>query len=109
MDGATANALPGAVPEEVKQERLARFMELQAEISTEKLERKVGSVQTVLVDAIDGELAIGRSKADAPEIDGLVQIQDGAAAGLKPGDFCEVRIMGSDEHDLFGVVGEGED
>jgi ribosomal protein S12 methylthiotransferase len=109
VDGATANALPGAVPEEVKQERLARFMALQAEISTEKLERKIGSVQTVLVDAIDGELAIGRSKADAPEIDGLVQIQDGAAAGLKPGDFCEVRIMGSDEHDLFGLVGEDED
>ncbi|TNJ34956.1 30S ribosomal protein S12 methylthiotransferase RimO [Arenimonas terrae] len=109
VDGATANALPDAVPEEVKQERLARFMELQAQISTEKLERKIGSVQTVLVDAIDGELAIGRSKADAPEIDGLVQIQDGAAAGLKPGDFCEVRIMGSDEHDLFGLVGEEED
>ena len=109
VDGAPANDLPGAVPEEVKQERLARFMELQSQISAGKLERKVGSVQTVLVDAIDGELAIGRSKADAPEIDGLVQIQDGAAAGLKPGDFCEVRIMGSDEHDLFGLVGDDED
>ncbi|MBY4598480.1 30S ribosomal protein S12 methylthiotransferase RimO [bacterium BD-1] len=109
VEGASANDLPGAVPEEVKQERLARFMELQAQISSEKLERKVGSVQTVLVDEIDGELAIGRSKADAPEIDGLVQIQDGAAAGLKPGDFCEVRIMGSDEHDLFGLVGDEED
>ncbi|MFY2764510.1 30S ribosomal protein S12 methylthiotransferase RimO [Arenimonas sp. MALMAid1274] len=109
VDGAQANALPDAVPEEVKQERLARFMALQAEISTDKLERKVGTVQTVLVDEIDGELAIGRSKADAPEIDGLVQIQDGAAAGLKPGDFCEVRIMGSDEHDLFGLVGDEED
>jgi ribosomal protein S12 methylthiotransferase len=109
VDGAKANDLPDAVPEEVKQERLARFMELQAQISAEKLERKVGTVQTVLVDEIDGELAIGRSKADAPGIDGLVQIQDGAAAGLKPGDFCEVRIMGSDEHDLFGLVGEEED
>ena len=109
VEGAGANDLPGAVPEEVKQERLARFMALQAEISADKLERKVGTVQTVLVDEIDGELAIGRSKADAPEIDGLVQIQDGAAAGLKPGDFCEVRIMGSDEHDLFGLVGDDED
>ena len=109
VDGARANDLPDAVPEEVKQERLARFMELQAQISAEKLERKVGTVQTVIIDEIDGELAIGRSKADAPEIDGLVQIQDGAAAGLKPGDFCEVRIMGSDEHDLFGLVGEEED
>jgi ribosomal protein S12 methylthiotransferase len=109
VDGAKANGLPDAVPEEVKQERLARFMELQAQISAEKLERKVGTVQTVLVDEIDGELAIGRSKADAPGIDGLVQIQDGAAAGLKPGDFCEVRIMGSDEHDLFGLVGDEDD
>ena len=106
VEGAAANALPGAVPDEVKQERLARFMELQAQISAEKLERKVGTVQRCLVDAIDGELAIARSMADAPEIDGLVQIQDGAAAGLKPGDFCDVRIMGSDEHDLFGLVGE---
>ena len=109
VDGARANDLPDPVPEEVKQERLARFMELQAQISAEKLERKVGTVQTVLIDEIDGELAIGRSKADAPGIDGLVQIQDGAAAGLKPGDFCEVRIMGSDEHDLFGLVGSDED
>ena len=109
VDGAAANALPDPVPEEVKQERLARFMELQAEISTEKLERKVGTVQRCLVDAIDGELAIARSMADAPEIDGLVQIQDGEAAGLKPGDFCDVRIMGSDEHDLFGLVGDEEE
>jgi ribosomal protein S12 methylthiotransferase len=104
VDGAKANALPDPVPEELKQERLARFMELQAEISTEKLERKIGSVQKVLIDAIDGELAIGRSMADAPEIDGLVQIQDGAEHGLKPGQFVDVRIMGSDEHDLFGLV-----
>lgn len=109
VEGAAANALPGEVPDEVKQERLARFMELQAQISAEKLERKVGTVQRCLVDAIDGELAIARSMADAPEIDGLVQIQDGAAAGLKPGDFCDVRIMGSDEHDLFGLVGDDED
>jgi ribosomal protein S12 methylthiotransferase len=104
VDGARANDLPDPVPEEVKQERLARFMELQAEISTEKLERKVGTVQKVLIDAIDGELAIGRSMADAPEIDGLVQVQDGAEHGLKPGQFVDVRIMGSDEHDLFGLV-----
>ncbi|GGA72532.1 ribosomal protein S12 methylthiotransferase RimO [Arenimonas soli] len=109
VDGAAANALPDPVPEEVKQERLARFMALQAEISAEKLERKVGTVQRCLVDAIDGELAIARSMADAPEIDGLVQIQDGEAAGLRAGDFCDVRIMGSDEHDLFGLVGDDEE
>ena len=104
VDGAAANALPDPVPEDVKQERLARFMALQAEISADKLERKVGSVQRCLVDAIDGELAIARSRADAPEIDGLVQIQDGAEAGLQPGQFVDVRIMGADEHDLFGLV-----
>jgi ribosomal protein S12 methylthiotransferase len=109
VDGAAANALPDPVPEALKQERLARFMELQAEISAERLEARVGSRQQVLVDVIDGELAIGRSRADAPEIDGTVQIQDGAAAGLRPGDFVEVDIMGSDEHDLYGLVaGESE-
>ncbi|MDH5834053.1 30S ribosomal protein S12 methylthiotransferase RimO [Luteimonas kalidii] len=100
--GATANALPDAVPEAVKQARLARFMEVQAEISAQKLEAKVGSVQRCLVDLVDGELAIARSMADAPEIDGVVQVQDGRDAGLQPGDFVDVRILGSDEHDLYG-------
>jgi ribosomal protein S12 methylthiotransferase len=100
--GATANALPDPVPEDVKQQRLARFMERQAGISTAKLEAKVGSVQRCLVDALDGELAIARSMADAPEIDGVVQVQDGLAAGLVPGQFVDVEILGSDEHDLYG-------
>ena len=104
VDGAAANLLPDPVPEDVKQERLARFMALQAEISADKLERKVGTVQRCLVDALDGELAIARSMADAPEIDGLVQIQDGAEAGLQAGRFVDVRIMGADENDLFGLV-----
>ena len=88
----------------MKQERLARFMNLQSQISEGKLAAKVGSVQRCLVDVIDGELAIARSMADAPEIDGLVQIQDGRDAGLQPGEFVNVEIMGSDEHDLFGEV-----
>ncbi|MBN8715728.1 MAG: 30S ribosomal protein S12 methylthiotransferase RimO [Xanthomonadales bacterium] len=104
VEGAAANALPDPVPEDVKQERLARFMERQAAISEARLAAKVGTVQQVLVDAIDGELAIARSMADAPEIDGLVQVQDGREAGLKPGEFARVRIMGSDEHDLYGEV-----
>ena len=104
VEGAKANELPDPVPEAVKQERLARFMERQAGISTAKLESKVGSVQRCLVDAIDGELAIARSMADAPEIDGLVQIQNGLEAGLTPGQFVEVEILGSDEHDLYGEV-----
>jgi ribosomal protein S12 methylthiotransferase len=105
--GAAANALPDPVPEALKQERLARFMERQAAISTARLEAKVGSVQRCLVDAIDGELAIARSMADAPEIDGLVQVQDGREAGLVPGEFVDVEILGSDEHDLYGEVAWG--
>ena len=104
VEGAAANALPDPVPEEVKQERLARFMQRQAAISAARLEAKVGSVQRCIVDAIDGELAIARSTADAPEIDGLVQVQDGRDAGLQPGDFVDVEILGSDEHDLYGEV-----
>ena len=104
VEGAAANALPDPVPEEVKQERLARFMDLQSQISEVKLAAKVGTVQRCLVDAIDGELSIARSMADAPEIDGLVQIQDGRDAGLRPGEFVDVQIMGNDEHDLFGEV-----
>ena len=66
-------------------------------------------MQRCLVDLIDGELAIARSMADAPEIDGLVQVQDGFEAGLQPGQFVNVRIMGADEHDLFGLVDGDQD
>ena len=104
VEGATANALPDPVPEEVKQERLARFMQRQAEISASKLEAKIGTVQRCIVDEIDGELAIARSMADAPEIDGVVQVQDGREAGLRPGQFVDIEILGSDEHDLYGEV-----
>ena len=104
VDGAGANALPDPVPEEVKQERLARFMAVQAEISAEKLEAKIGSVQRCLVDLIEDGIAVARSAADAPEIDGLVHIQDGEQAGLKPGQFVDVTIVDSDEHDLFAEV-----
>jgi MiaB-like tRNA modifying enzyme YliG, TIGR01125 len=107
VDGAAANALPDPVPEAVKQERLARFMQRQAGISAARLEAKVGSVQRCIVDAIDGELAIARSMADAPGIDGLVQVQDGRDAGLVPGQFVDVEVLGSDEHDLYGEVARG--
>jgi ribosomal protein S12 methylthiotransferase len=100
VEGATANALPGAVPEEVKQERVARLMELQEEISTAKLERKIGQIVTVLVDEVDEEGVVARSAADAPEIDGLVYIE--GAGNLKPGDFAEVEITDADAHDLWG-------
>ena len=104
VEGAAANALPDPLPEDVKHDRLARFMERQAEISEAKLAAKVGSVQRCLVDMVDGDLGLARSAADAPEIDGLVQIQNSREAGLRPGEFVNVEIMGSDEHDLYGEV-----
>jgi len=97
--GAAANELPGAVPEEVKEERLARFMELQAQISEDRLQAKVGRRETVLIDEVVEEGAVGRSRADAPEIDGQVFI-DGATH-LQVGDFVEVEIEEADEHDLW--------
>jgi ribosomal protein S12 methylthiotransferase len=99
VDGAKANDLPGAVPDEVKEERRARFMELQARISREKLARKVGRSMDVLVDEVHGRRAIARSAADAPEIDGVVQVR-GATQRTRAGDIMRVRITGSDEHDL---------
>ena len=99
VEGAAANALPDAVPEEVKQERLTRFMELQAEISAEKLQRKVGRTLTVLVDGIEEGQAVARSSADAPEIDGVVYVEH--AKDLKAGDFCQVRVARAGEHDLW--------
>jgi ribosomal protein S12 methylthiotransferase len=100
VEGAAANELAAPVPEEVKEERLARFMEIQARISAEKLQEKVGSVQEVLVDQVDAEGAVGRSRGDAPEIDGLVFIDDDA--GLAVGDRVKVRISEAGEHDLWG-------
>jgi ribosomal protein S12 methylthiotransferase len=100
VEGAGANALPGAVPEELKEERLARFMQLQEDISADKLTRKVGQTLTVLIDEVtpEGE-ALGRSSADAPEIDGVVIIEDGG--DLEAGQFVEVSVTDSGEHDLW--------
>ncbi|WP_407276506.1 30S ribosomal protein S12 methylthiotransferase RimO [Halothiobacillus sp. DCM-1] len=100
VDGATANALPNPVPEEVKQERLARFMARQAEISAAKLQRKIGQTVDVLIDEVDDDGAIGRSAADAPEIDGVVILP--GITDVQPGDFVEVTITAADEHDLWG-------
>ncbi|MDH3311154.1 MAG: 30S ribosomal protein S12 methylthiotransferase RimO [Gammaproteobacteria bacterium] len=99
VEGAAANALPEAVPEEIKQERLARFMEVQAKISTDKLQRKVGKTLTVLIDNFENDTAVARSCADAPEIDGVVFVEGGG--NLKPGDFCQVRVTRAGEHDLW--------
>ena len=102
VEGAAANELPDHVPPEVQQERLARLMLLQEEISAERLKRKVGKTLTVLVDEVDEEGAIARSSADAPEIDGLVYIENGQQ--LNVGDFVEVKITDSDEHDLWAEI-----
>ncbi|WP_106639532.1 30S ribosomal protein S12 methylthiotransferase RimO [Allosphingosinicella vermicomposti] len=102
VEGATANNLPGAVPEEVKEERYARIMEKTALISAAKLQAKVGRTIDVILDVVDEEGgATGRSKADAPEIDGEVHLRD--AQGFAQGDIIPVLIEDADEHDLFGV------
>jgi ribosomal protein S12 methylthiotransferase len=102
VQGAAANDLPGAVPEEVKEERYARLMEKTAAISAAKLAAKVGRTLSVIIDLADGEGgATGRSMADAPEIDGEVHLRD--APHAKPGDILQVLIEDADEHDLFGV------
>ncbi len=99
VKGATANGLPDPVPEAVKQERLARFMAHQADISAARLQQRVGRVETVLVDEVVAEGAVARSRADAPEIDGQVFI-DGATH-LNVGDWVQVEFEEADEHDLW--------
>ncbi len=100
VEGAPANELPDQVPEDIKLERQQRFMEAQALISAQRLQAKVGTTQTVLVDEVTPEGAVARSMADAPEIDGCVFI-DGATH-LLPGDFVVVEIEEADEYDLWG-------
>ncbi len=98
VEGAAANDLAPPVPDEVKQDRLETFMELQAEISREKLQEKIGRRMTVLTDATEGEHTIARSSADAPEIDGVVVIEN---TTLPAGEFVEVEIVAADDHDLW--------
>jgi len=100
VDGARANDLPDPVPEELKHEREARFMAVQAEISRSRLAAKVGTRQAVIIDEVNDEEAIGRSTADAPEIDGVVRIRN--SRGLGAGDLIEVLVESSDDHDLVG-------
>ncbi|ORE85232.1 ribosomal protein S12 methylthiotransferase [Oceanococcus atlanticus] len=100
VDGAPANALADPVPEELKQERLQRFMHTQAEISEKRLAAKVGQTMTVLIDEVHDEAVLARSPADAPEIDGQVVLPAGAG---RPGQFVEVKITEADEHDLFAT------
>ena len=99
VKGAAANSLANPIPEEVKQARWERFMALQQDISAAKLQRKIGQTVEILIDEVSEEGALGRSAADAPEIDGLVHLP--GIEGLKPGDLVEAEISGADDYDLW--------
>src|SRR5512145_202184 len=103
VEGAAANALPGMLPDEVREERRARFMEVQQAISKVRLARKVGTTQRVLVDEVGPTVAIGRTMADAPEIDGVVYVRKGRRK-VSVGDFVDVAIASAEEHDLHGKL-----
>jgi ribosomal protein S12 methylthiotransferase len=98
VEGADANALADWVPAGLAEERRAAFMQAQAKVSGKRLSRLVGRELQVLVDAVEGDTAIARSFADAPEIDGVVRVA--GAAKLKPGQFAKVKILACAEHDL---------
>ncbi len=102
VEGAAANDLPDQLPEAVKQERLERFMALQAEISADKLQQRVGKSYAVIVDEVEGENAIARSYAESPEIDGVVVVENGGS--LESGDVVDVKITAADEHDLYATL-----
>lgn len=99
VKGATANELPNPVSDVVKQQRWDAFMERQQSISATKLAKKIGTTQAVLIDAVEGDRAVGRSMADAPEIDGVVHLT--APPGLKPGDLVEGEVSAADDYDLW--------
>ena len=105
VEGAAANALPDPVPEALREERLARFMEVQAGISAERLRARVGTRPVVLVDAVgdDGTL-VARSVAEAPEVDGVIRVAGVDPSSVDPGDFIEVVITDTDEHDLIAEL-----
>ena len=107
VEGAVANALAPQVPDEVKQERWEAFMETQQAVSAEKMQARVGRVEPVIIDEVDGDGAIGRSRGDAPEIDGVVLICDGH--DLAPGDIVEVEIEAADAYDLWGCLASGQE
>jgi ribosomal protein S12 methylthiotransferase len=102
VEGATANTLPGVIPEAFKEERLTRFMETQSIISANKLQERINQTVTVLIDEVTPETIYARSAAEAPEIDGMVIIDE--EWDLVPGDFIDVKITRADEHDLYAII-----
>lgn len=103
VEGAPATEMEDQVPEDIKEERFHRFMQLQQEISAERLKQKIGQTLDVIVDEINDEGIIGRTKADAPEVDGLVYIENLSGTPVKVGEFIKVTITHSDEYDLWGT------
>ena len=101
VQGAAANDLPEPIPEPVREERRARLMQVQAEVSRVRLAARIGSVEQVLIDQTTPEGGIGRTRFEAPEIDGVVRVNAGTA--LTVGQFYDVRMTGADEHDLSAV------
>ncbi|ORF45447.1 30S ribosomal protein S12 methylthiotransferase RimO [Gilliamella apicola] len=102
VEGAAANELANQVPDEIKQQRFDMFMQLQQKISMQKLQAKIGKTLAVIIDEVDEEGAIGRSMADAPEIDGVVYLNE--EKDVKVGDIVQVIIEHSDEYDLWGTI-----
>jgi ribosomal protein S12 methylthiotransferase len=108
VEGATANALPGMLPAELREERRARFMAVAEEVSAQRLQRRIGATMQVLVDSAPGlgrKGGVGRSYADAPEIDGVVRLlpPEKISKTFKVGDFTKARIVGTQGHDLVAV------
>ena len=103
VDGAAANALPGMLPADEREERRARLMQVQQQISAARLARKVGTIQRVLLDEVGPSVAVGRTAGDAPEIDGVVYVKKGRQA-VQPGQFADVAITRAAAHDLHGKL-----
>ncbi|WP_439328465.1 30S ribosomal protein S12 methylthiotransferase RimO [Lonepinella sp. BR2357] len=103
VEGATATAMPDQVPEDIKEQRFQRFMEVQQQISAQRLQQKIGKTLSVIVDEIDEDGIIGRSMADAPEIDGVVYVDNISQSAVKIGDILSVTITNADEYDLWGT------
>ncbi|MFQ1014566.1 30S ribosomal protein S12 methylthiotransferase RimO [Avibacterium paragallinarum] len=103
VEGAVATDMPDQVPEEVKEERFHRFMQVQQAISAQRLQQKIGKTLPVIVDEIDEEGIIGRSMADAPEIDGVVYVDNLSNQAVSVGQVINVTITQADEYDLWGT------
>ncbi|BCO19248.1 ribosomal protein S12 methylthiotransferase RimO [Tenacibaculum sp. KUL152] len=107
VEGAKANELPDPVPEDIKQARLARFMEVQGEISAARLKARIGNEYQVVIDSVDAEGAVGRTYADAPEVDGVVHLN--GVYDVKPGDRVWAEVIHANEHDVWAVLSEDQD